>query len=177
MKIFEQAFLFIVLLFLSILLWGLAKEVLACDSGCQPIPPKPKTVYITKTVEAKAVPSNTAATASATATNSATTGNQVVNVIQPQQKPVVVKLKRTITKHRTKTVQKKVLVYKPNRLLLLGGATKTRLDIDFDCCNLDVKRRYEPDFGLQYLRDFGTMSAGISATANRSVYLNLGINW
>jgi hypothetical protein len=61
--------------------------------------------------------------------------------------------------------------------MLLGGATKTRLDIDFDCCNLDIKRRYEPDFGLQYIRDFGTLSAGISATANRSVYLTLGVNW
>jgi hypothetical protein len=177
MDFFVRIYLSITLLFLLIVLGGLAKEVLACDSGCQPIPPKPKTVYITKTVEAKATPSNTNNQATATATNSATTGNQVVNVIQPQQKPVVVKLKRTIIKHRTKTVQKKVLVYKPNRLLLLGGATKTRLDIDFDCCNLDIKRRYEPDFGLQYLRDFGTISAGISATANRSLYLNVGVNW
>jgi hypothetical protein len=153
------------------------KEAFGCDSGCQPVPPKPRTVYITKTVEAKAVPSNTNNRATATATNSATTGNQVVNVIQPQQKPVVVKLKRTIIKHRTKTLHKKVLVYKPNRLLLLGGATKTRLDIDFDCCNLDVKRRYEPDFGLQYIHDFGTLSASITGTANRSLYLGLGINW
>jgi len=173
-----ENFLFTSLLVFALLILILAGlTASACDSGCQPTPPKPKTVYITKTVEAKAVPSNTNNQATATATNSATTGNQVVNVIQPQQKPVVVKLKRTIIKHRTKTVQKKVLVYKPNRLLLLGGATKTRLDIDFDCCNLDVKRRYEPDFGLQYIRDFGTLSAGISGTMNRSLYLNLGVNW
>ena len=158
---------------LTVILGILTSVALGCDSGCQPIPPKPRTVYITKTVEAKATPSNTAATASSTAT----TGNQVVTVVQPTPKPVVVKLKRTIIKHRTKVVQKKVLVYKPNRLLLLGGVTKTRLDIDFDCCNLDIKRRYEPDFGLQYIRDFGTLSAGISATVNRSVYLNLGVNF
>jgi hypothetical protein len=130
-------------------------------------------VYITKTVEAKAVPSNT----NNQATASATTGNQVVTVVTPQPKPVVVKLKRTIIKHRKVIRHKKVLVYKPNRLLLLGGATKTHLDIDFDCCNLDVKRRYEPDFGLQYIRDFGTLSASIAATSNRSMYLGLGFNW
>lgn len=152
----------------------LATGANACPDQC---PPKPKTVYITKTVEAKAVPSNTNNQATATATNSATTGNQTVNVIQPQQKPIIVKLKRTVIKHRTKTKHIRVNHYKNNRLMLLGGATKTRLDIDFDCCNLDIKRRYEPDFGLQYIRDFGTLSAGISATSNRSVYLNLGVNW
>lgn len=158
------------LLILCIIL--LSNNADACPEQC---PPKPKTIYITKTVEAKATPSNN--TATATATNSATTGNQTVNVIQPQQKPIVVKLKRTIIKHRTKTKRIRVNHYKNNRLMLLGGVTKTRLDIDFDCCNLDIQRRYEPDFGLQYIRDFGTLSAGIAATSNRSVYLNLGVNW
>ena len=144
----------------------LATDAGACPDQC---PPKPRTIYITKTVESKATP--------ASASNSATTGNQVVNVIQPQPKPIVVKLKRTIIKHRTKTKRVRVNYYKNNRLMLLGGATKTKLDIDFDCCNLDIKRRYEPDFGLQYIRDFGTLSAGIIATSNRSVYLNIGVSW
>lgn len=149
----------------------------ACEERCPPAPPKPRTVYITKTVEAKSAPSNTNNRATATVSSAATTGNQTVNVIQPQQKPIVVKLRRTIIKHRTKVKHIRVNHYRNNRLLLLGGATKTRLNIDFDCCNLDVKRLYEPDFGLQYIRDFGTLSAGIAATSNRSVYLNLGVNW
>lgn len=172
-----ENFLFLALAVFMVLLILLSGRASACEERCPPVPPKPRTVYITKTVEAKSVPSNTNNQATATATNSATTGNQVVNVIQPQPKPIVVKLKRTIIKHRTKVKHIRVNHYRNNRLLLLGGATKTRLNIDFDCCNLDIKRRYEPDFGLQYIRDFGMLSAGISATVNRSVYLNLGLNW
>ena len=148
----------------------IATDAGACPDQC---PPKPRTIYITKTVESKATPAN----ATASASNSATTGNQVVNVIQPQPKPIVIKLKRTVIKHRKVIKHIRINHYKNNRLMLLGGATKTKLDIDFDCCNLDIKRRYEPDFGLQYIRDFGTLSAGIIATSNRSVYLNIGVSW
>jgi len=150
-----------------------ASPITACPENCTPTPPKPKTVYITKTVEGKSPVTQ----AQATSTASATTGNQSIIIQQAPSKPVVVKLTRTIIKRKIVKQTKKVLVYTPNRLLFLVGATKTDLDVNLDCCNLDIKRRYEPDFGLQYIRDFGTLSASVSATSNRSLYLGLGLNW
>lgn len=173
MKIENLLFLMLLVFLLTLLGIGVAKAETAC---CEVKKPVTKTIYVNRTVEK---PVGAPVNVNSSAASTATTGQQSQSIViqQAPQKPVVVKLKRTIIKHRTKTKRTKVLVYKPNRLLLLGGATKTRLDIDFDCCNLDIKRRYEPDFGLQYIRDFGTLSASIAATSNRSMYLGLGVNW
>lgn len=166
--------LFLSLLIFVLLLVGISStaksETVCCE--IKKAAPTTKTVYVNRTVEKPVgAPVNAASTA--------TTGQQTQSIViqQTQSKPVVVKLKRTIIKHRTKVKQIRINHYKNNRLLLLGGVSKTRLDIDFDCCNLDIRRRYEPDFGLQYIRDFGTLSASIAATSNRSMYLGLGVNW
>jgi hypothetical protein len=175
MKIENLLFLF--LLIFMLLLLGISSAARSETVCCELKKPTPtKTVYINRTVE-KPVGAPVNVTSSTSA--AATTGQQTQSIViqQAPQKPVVVKLKRTVIKHRTKTKHIRINHYKNNRLLLLGGATKTRLDIDFDCCNLDIKRRYEPDFGLQYTRDFGTLSASIAATSNRSMYLGLGFNW
>lgn len=153
-----------------------ASAVDACPEKCIAAKTKtttPKTVYVTKTVEGKSPITD----AKATSTASATTGNQSIIIQSTPVKPVVIKLTRTIVKRKIVKKTKTILVYTPNRLLLLGGATKTNLDIEFDCCDLVIKRRYEPDFGLQYIRDFGPLSASMAATGNHSMYLGLGINW
>lgn len=169
--------LFLSLLIFLLLLLGISSaarsETICCELK-KPVPTK--TVYVNRTVEK---PVGAPVNVNSSAAANATTGQQTQSIViqQAPQKPVVVKLKHTIIKHRTKTKQIRINHYKNNRLLLLGGVSKTRLDIDFDCCNLDIKRRYEPDFGLQYIRDFGTLSASIAATSNRSMYLGLGVNW
>lgn len=168
--------LFLLLLIFVLLLVGISSTAKSETVCCGVKEPVTKTVYVNRIVEK---PVGAPVNVNSSANAAATTGQQTQSIViqQAQPKPVVVKLKRTIIKHRKVIKHKRVNYYKNNRLLLLGGVTKTRLDIDFDCCNLDIKRRYEPDFGLQYIRDFGILSASIAATSNRSIYAGLGINW
>lgn len=141
--------------------------------------PEPKVIYHTTTVE-KPSPvianpdSNSYAKSDSKAGNQtqATTGQQVITINMPQAtKPYVIK--------RTKYKTKKVIVYKtnPNRLLFLVGQTKTKQQLQFDCCDVKATRAYELDYGLQYIRDFNTFSGSLLYTVNKSYYIGLGVNW
>jgi hypothetical protein len=111
--------------------------------------------------------------ASETIVNKATTGNQTVTVAIPNPKPIVIR--RTYWRYKDR--EHRVEVYKPNRLQLMLGASKTKLDIEGDCCNLTARRLYEPDVGLQYLRDFGSFTGSLMGTSNKGLYLGVGVNW
>ena len=110
------------------------------------------------------------------ADSSGGTQNQVVNVIVPPTQQVHVITK---TYYKTKVKKTNVYHYNPNRLQLLVGVSKTKQEVTQDgCgCTLTAKRVYEPDAGLQYLRDFGSFTGSIMATKNESFYLGLGFNW
>lgn len=106
------------------------------------------------------------------------TGNQSIVINMPTKA-----ITKTITKVKYKTkikiVKKTVFVYKPNRLLFLVGQSKTKILVEeHDCgCSISVKRKYEPDLGLQYIRDFGSFSGSLMGTTNKSYYVGLGFNW
>lgn len=147
---------------------------------CKEELPKPKIVYKTVTVKEQVKePMKAMADADATATGqaTATTGQQVITINMPQPtKERVRTIKRTIYKTRKVTVIKNVT--DPNRLLLMVGQSKTKMKVEFDdCCNIKAKREYEPDFGLQYLRDFSGVTGSIMGTTNKNYYLGVGINW
>lgn len=156
------------------LLLGAAPAKAECAPLC---PPKPKTVVVTKTVQAPAP--NQTATASGSAQSVLTEGDhvQTVNVSVPAPKPLVLvrTVKRTITKVRVKRVP--VYVYRPNRLLLLVGQSKTAFSYTESCCDIRIRQAYQPDVGLQYIRDFGRVSGSLSYTWSKSYYLGLGFNW
>ena len=107
----------------------------------------------------------------------ATTGNQTItiNIPQPKQATKII--------YRTKREVREVKVYKkktnPNRLQLLLGATKTKQEVTTDGCGcaITAKRAYEPDLGIQYLRDFGSFTGSVAATRNESFYIGIGFNW
>lgn len=118
----------------------LAESALAdCPPKKEECPPKPKVVTVYKTqIQKQEVPkvetqaeTKALSEAVADAEAQATTGNQTITINMPQ--PVKV-LKRTITKKVTKIKKVKVLVYKPNRLQLFLGLTKTKLEIEQTCC-------------------------------------------
>jgi len=158
-----------------------------CKEKC-----KPKQEVVKKKVHtvAKAAPvavpccekqdlkSDSKAEALADAEAKATTGNQSI-VINMPTKAVTKTITKVKYKTKIKTVKKTVFVYKPNRLLFLLGQSKTKLQIEEDdCkCSLSAKRKYEPDVGLQYLRDFGHFTGSIVGTTNKGYYIGLGVNW
>lgn len=151
-----------------------------------PCEPKPKVVYKTVTVKehvqtpakADAAAKTTVGTAAkalnqAKAANQtqASTGHQTITINMPHPE-------RTRVVHKTRYRAKYVNVTNPNRLQLLLGLSKTKLQVEeTDCCTFKAKREYEPDLGLQYLRDFGGFTGSIMGTTNRSLYLGLGFNW
>lgn len=94
----------------------------------------------------------------------AVTGNQsvIVNVSPDRQK----KTKRTIIVYRHS-----------NRLQLLIGQSKTRNYLYEDCCFVRSRNKYESDFGLQYLRDFGRFTGSILYTNEGNRYIGLGVNF
>jgi hypothetical protein len=105
------------------------------------------------------------------------TGNQTVIVNVPKnEKPNT----RTIIRERVrvKKVEAHTYVYRPNRLQLFLGLSKNKLEIEQqDCCDLSAKNSYQPDIGLQYLRDFGPITGSISGTVTGNIYFGLGFNW
>jgi hypothetical protein len=94
----------------------------------------------------------------------AATGNQTITINMPQP---------TKTLYKTKKIIKKVTINKtnPNRLQLLLGASNSKPDtVVDDCkCSVTVKKAYEPDIGVQYLRDFSSFTGSVSATKNKNV--------
>jgi hypothetical protein len=122
--------------------------------------------------------SDSAKSGATTGNQKATTGNQVVNVIvkpAPQPRPAT----KVITKIKYKTKVKKVKIHHHNRLQIMVGASKTQQEVTQDACGctLTAKRVYQPDAGVQYLRDFGGFTGSIMATQNQSMYLGVGFNW
>lgn len=102
------------------------------------------------------------------------TGNQKVIIQMPKQKT------KTIIKYRTRVKIKKKVINEtsPNRLQLLVGQSKTKQKVEeVDCCALKATREHEIDFGLQYSRDFGSITGSVTGTLNQSYYLGLGVNW
>jgi hypothetical protein len=170
---------------ISILLSQSAAADTTCYT-CAPPPPKPKVIY--KTIEKQAPccdkdkgrtdANASAASEASTGSQTATTGNQSVIVNIPKQFPTRIIIReryRTKIKHEKEIVE----VFKPNRLQLLLGLSKTKMEVETDPCGcvLSAKRVYEPDVGLQYLRDFGSFTGSIAGTVNKNVYLGLGFNW
>lgn len=172
------------LLLLSILLStpAFASPTDPCEPIC--LKPIPKSHTITKVVEKKVYLKDPCCDAKgvkvdATAASTATTGNQTINITLPQQtQPPQVRTK-VITKVYRHKVKTNIYVYRPNRFQLFLGESKTKLSAQTDdCgCNLSAKNSYKPDFGAQYLRDFGHFTGSLVGTVNGSVYLGLGFNW
>lgn len=143
--------------------------------------PKPK--VIVKTVEKqvntpccekdKTTETDAEANASVKTGVRAETGDQTVkvNIIMP-------KAEKPKTKTRIKKVEVEVEVTNPNRLLLLLGASRTGVTLEENgCCDFDAVQEYEPDVGLQYLRDVGSFTGSIGGTIQRNVYVGVGFNW
>lgn len=104
--------------------------------------------------------------------SSATTGSQTVTINLPPPQP------RVLSLYKERSVEKTKMLYKPNRLQLLLGLSKTDLDIKDDgCCSVTAKTKREPDIGLQYLRDFGSFTGSVMGTINENVYVGVGFNW
>jgi hypothetical protein len=145
-----------------------------CAPAC---PPKPKTVVVTKTVQAPTP--NQTATASGSAQSALTEGDhiQTVHLSVPASKPLILTrtIKRTVTKTRTKKVP--VYVYRPSRLMLLAGQARTAFSYTETCCEIRIRQAYQPDIGLQYIRDFGRVSGSLAYTSVGSYYLGIGFNW
>lgn len=156
---------------------ALAEDCVVCK---KPEPPK-KVIYKTVTVKEPCCQKEASKTESKSdASVDSSTGNQTITINFPPPAPVVTPvkvkvIKRTLIKTRVKKVA--VYHYDPNRLLLLVGQTKTKMEVEGDCCYLTANRKYEPDFGLQYVRDFGHVSGTVIGTLNKSLYLGLGFNW
>lgn len=99
----------------------------------------------------------------------ATTGQQVINLSFPQK--TVVKTRKV-----KKVVRKDVT--RPNRLLLLGGLSKTSLRVQDDgCCHFKASTERELDLGLQYIRDLGRVDVSAAGTFRGGMYLGVGFNW
>lgn len=106
---------------------------------------------------------------------SATTGSQTVNITLPRQESYHQYRLREV-EERTKVKVK--TVYNPNRIQLLLGLSRTKLEVEEEnCCQLKASTAREPDIGLQYLRDFGSFTGSITGTMNENVYVGLGFNW
>lgn len=153
----------------------------SCKQECPPHVKKPaqtKAVVVHKAEAAKccAAETKTESQAKADAASHAATGNQTITINMPQPTKVVT---RRVTRIKHVDREVRVYVYKPNRLQLLIGESKTKLAIKEDACgcSLSASRKYEPDFGLQYLRDFGGFTGSLAGTMNKSFYLGLGFNW
>ena len=113
---------------------------------------------------------------SKTGEQNAKTGNQSVIINMPVQPTTRIIVKeRTRIKREIRTVE----VFKPNRVQLFLGLSKTKLEVQGDDCNckFSAKKVYEPDFGAQYLRDFGGFTGSVAATVHENLYLGLGFNW
>lgn len=161
----------LIILFLCIF----ASEQLLAEQCC--LQPKPTSVVVYKTIKTESKPccdkQQVNSTSESKAGVKAATGNQTITINMPQPKQVVYR-----THYRDRKVIEKIEVFKPNRLQLLLGLSKTRLEIENDsCCNYYAKKTYQPDIGLQYLRDIGDFTGSIAATINQSFYFGLGFNW
>ena len=113
---------------------------------------------------------------SKTGEQNAKTGDQSVTINMPVQPTTRIIVKeRTRIKREIRTVE----VFKPNRVQLFLGLSKTKLEVQGDDCNckFSAKKVYEPDFGAQYLRDFGGFTGSVAATVHENLYLGLGFNW
>jgi len=112
-----------------------------------------------------------------TSVSKAVTGNQTVNINTAPQQPNTVRVIERI-QVRTKRVTKEVNVSNPNRIQILLGASKTKLEVEQDnCCNLKADKVYEFDVGIQYLRDFGGFTGSLMGTMNGSVFVGVGANF
>jgi hypothetical protein len=121
-----------------------------------------------------------AQTVNAPATANATTGNQVVTVVvPPSPPPKVIVVTRTVYRTRVKRHRTNIYHYNPNRIQLLVGETKTKQEITTNACGciMSATRVYQPDVGIQYLRDFGSFTGSVIYTQNQSFYLGVGFNW
>lgn len=136
---------------------------------------------ISSTAHANQLQSQNTNTQSVSAPSSAnaTTGSQVVTVVVPPSKPVVIVLHKTVHHTKIKKVTKVVEVITPNRLQVLLGVSRTKQQIsESSCgCTLTATRVYQPDVGLQYLRDFGSFTGSLTATQNQALYVGVGFNW
>jgi hypothetical protein len=142
------------------------KKVIKKQSA-QVIAPKPSNVSYAEKTQAESKQDSELRNSSE---QHAKTGNQTVTVHVPPPKVII----RTINKR----VYKKIVQSNPNRLQLLGGVSKSKMDVAYDgCCNLTAKKKHEPDLGLQYLRDFGSFTGSIAGTTRENFYLGVGINW
>ena len=143
-----------------------------CCKDCAPKPvvvkPKPK-----KTEKPKPHPvikdNEKKIENNSSSTSTASTGNQTVTVNFPSQifKPRVVYRLRTQEIHVTK----------PNRFQVLLGLSKTKMEVQSDCCNLKANRVYEYDIGVQYSRDIGGFTGSFIGTVNNSYYVGFGFNF
>lgn len=143
--------------------------------------PKPRcsvsTKPVVKTVTKRHTPSVATPSQSQTQTaqsSSVATGTAVNNVQITIMHPKAPEPKYTLDLRTAK-----VVAYKPNRLFLLGGFSKTvPYAITDDCgCSAVAKTKREFDWGGGYLRDFGHATVGIIGTWNGGVYLAAGFNW
>lgn len=152
-----------------------------CNLKPKPVVKKPKQVkkVVQKHKEVCCAEDDDIITSSQATTGSqnATTGNQVVNVTVPNtnssNKVRVIERIQV----RTKRVVKTVNTSNPNRILFLAGVSRTKLDIEGDCCNLTATKKHELDLGVQYIRDFGSFSGSVTGTMNQSFFIGLGVNW
>lgn len=154
-----------------------------------PPPPKPKVIYVptpppkepccqkptTQDSKNEITAPNAASSTSASGPQTTSTG--------PQTQTVTINMPTTRTfyhpQRKASTTKTTIYhLYNLNRLQLLLGLSKTKLNIEEDsCCNYRATRKYENDLGIQYLRDFGPFTGSIVGTMNQNMYLGFGVNW
>jgi len=131
---------------------------------CEPVRP-----IVRVTTQAPVETQSAASTATSGASGAkANTGNQTINLSFPRKTVVV----------ERKVVRKVRVNYRPNHLVLLGGASKTGIEVyNSGCCSFNADTKREADVGLQYLRSISRLDVSGVATIRGGLYLGVGFNW
>jgi hypothetical protein len=137
-------------------------------------PPKPKApqpkVVVKQAPPVQPEKQEMTQTQSQSSTASATTGNQSVNI--NFNEPSLIYANRP--KYRLVTKE----TANPNRLLLMLGTSFSDVTASkVDCDTVRTTRKYQPDIGVQYIRDIGRFSASGMATFRQNMYIGFGLNF
>jgi len=169
-----------------LIMLGFCGNAMAYDAVCKEQPHKPKTKHAKKTVAVQTPTDGDNTKLHSSSTNrsvqNSTTGNQTVIVnAQPAQPVTRVIIREHVVYRQAPVNQDQTPTVYPsnqNRLQLLLGVSNTKMSVvEQTPETLVVNKVYEPDFGIQYIRDFSRFTGSISGTLNRNFYVGVGVNW